>query len=82
LHYAFDRKIAAKSNKKKTAKSRTSDLLDQAIAKFETKLRTKDFSPTVGDYLKLMQLKKELDEEEEDAKEIKVTWVDPEGSEN
>jgi hypothetical protein len=34
---------------------------------------------TVGDYIRLVQLHKELDEEA--PKEIKVTWVEPEATE-
>ncbi|HLK66878.1 MAG TPA: hypothetical protein VKU19_25770 [Bryobacteraceae bacterium] len=38
----------------------------------------RDFKPTIGEYLKLMQLEQEA--ELQDTKEIKVTWVDPAGS--
>ncbi|MGA2267708.1 MAG: hypothetical protein ABSH44_04475 [Bryobacteraceae bacterium] len=54
---------------------RISDLLAKAIAGIESRLTAKDFKPTMGDYLKLLQIEKELEQEE--AKEIKVTWVEP-----
>jgi hypothetical protein len=56
-------------------KSRISDLLARAIKKFEDRLDQADFKPTVGDYLKLVQLEQEV--EQENLKEIKVTWIDP-----
>jgi hypothetical protein len=56
-------------------KIRILELLDEAIQKMEAKLKADDFKPTVADYLKLMQLEQELDRDE--AKEIKVTWVEP-----
>jgi hypothetical protein len=53
---------------------RISNLLAKAIKKFDDRFDT-DFKPTLGDYLKLVQL--ELDVEQDTAKEIKVTWVEP-----
>jgi len=41
----------------------------------EKKLAGKDVKATLGDYIKLMQLQTELEEEE--PKDITVTWVDP-----
>ena len=56
-------------------KLRISELLTQAMNGIEERMKAKDFKPTVGDYLKLLQLEKEL--EDEGPKEIRVTWVDP-----
>jgi hypothetical protein len=42
----------------------------------EQKLGAKDVKASLTDYIRLMQLHREL--EEEDATEIKVTWVEPE----
>ena len=61
-------------------KARISKFLDNAMKQFEKRLESEDIKPTVGDYLKLMQIEKELDRDE--AKEIKVTWVDQEESES
>ena len=54
---------------------RISILLEKAITGIEDRLTAKDFKPTMGDYLKLLQIEKELEQEE--TKEIKVTWVEP-----
>ena len=54
---------------------RISELLANAIAGIENRLKAEDFRPTLGDYLKLLQLEKEM--EDVAPKEIRVTWVDP-----
>ncbi|MCZ2075093.1 MAG: hypothetical protein LC130_08845 [Bryobacterales bacterium] len=50
-------------------------VVDVAIRKIGAKLSSEDVKATVGDFIRLLQLQKELDEE--GAKEIKVTWVEP-----
>jgi hypothetical protein len=45
------------------------------LAKVEDKLHG-DVKASLGDYIRLIQLQKELEEDE--VREIKVTWVDPE----
>jgi hypothetical protein len=42
----------------------------------EKKLEAGDVKATVGDYIRLVQLHKELEDDE--LKEIEVRWVDPE----
>ena len=59
----------------KTLRIRISDLLDKAIVGIEDRFKAKDFKPTMGDYLKLLQMEIELEQEE--IREIKVTWVEP-----
>ena len=59
----------------KTLRVRMSDLLEKAILGFEGRFAAKEFKPTVGDYLKLLQMEIELEQEE--IREIKVTWVEP-----
>jgi hypothetical protein len=59
----------------KTLRIRISDLLDKAIVGIEDRFKAKDFKPTMGDYLKLLQM--EIDLEQEEIREIKVTWVEP-----
>jgi hypothetical protein len=44
----------------------------------EDKLREADFKPSLADFLRLVQLEQETGEEE--PKEIKVTWVEPDKS--
>jgi hypothetical protein len=56
-------------------KIRVSNLLGKVIQKFEQRVTEQDFKPTIAEYLKLVQLEQEA--EQEDAKEIKVTWIDP-----
>ena len=48
--------------------------LQKVIGKIEAEIKGGTFKPTVGDYLKLMQLEKDFDDQE--AKEIRVTWVE------
>ena len=51
-------------------------VIEELIEKFEKKLGSEDAKATLGDYIRLLQLRKELDEEE--LREIEVKWVDPE----
>lgn len=53
------------------------ELLTKTIEDLGERVKAKDFKLTLGDYLKLLQLEKEM--EEDGPKEIKVTWVDPAG---
>jgi hypothetical protein len=46
------------------------------VEKVERKLSGEDLKATLGDYIRLVQLQKEL--EDEDFEEIRVTWVEPE----
>jgi hypothetical protein len=55
---------------------RVSQLLDQAIASYDEKLREANFKPTIAEYLKLLQLEKELEDELQDT-EVQVTWIGP-----
>ena len=54
---------------------RISDLITTAASKVETRITDPDFKPTLSDYLKLLQLEKEMVDEQ--VSEIKVTWVPP-----
>lgn len=54
---------------------RITELLENAIEKMGDRLRAEEFKPSIADYLKLMALEKEFDQEQ--VKEIKVTWVAP-----
>ncbi len=56
-------------------KVRISEFLEKAIAVIEDKLTAKELKPTMGDYLKLLQLEQEM--AHESPKEIQVTWVEP-----
>jgi hypothetical protein len=54
---------------------RLSEFLNTAITDIEKKLQLKELKPTMGDYLKLLQMEQEI--EHEAPKEIRVTWVEP-----
>jgi shikimate 5-dehydrogenase len=45
------------------------------LTKIETKMKGDQMKATLGDYIRLVQLHKELDDES--PKEIRVTWVEP-----
>ena len=49
------------------------------LAKVEQKITEEPVKATLAEYIRLVQLHKELDEEE--PKEIRVTWVEPETKE-
>lgn len=51
------------------------ELIDKAIKNLENKMTSNDVRATVGDFIRLLQLQKEL--EQDSPREIKVTWVDP-----
>ncbi len=45
------------------------------LTRIETKMKGDQMKATLGDYIRLVQLHKELDDEA--PKEIRVTWVEP-----
>lgn len=51
-------------------------LVEQVLHSIEQRLQRDELKATVGDLIRLVQLEKEL--EEEQPKEIKVTWIEPE----
>jgi hypothetical protein len=57
-------------------KVRVHDLLERTIEQFENKITKTEYEPTVAEYVKLLQLGREMGQEDE-PKEIKVTWVGP-----
>jgi len=57
-------------------KLRVGGILEKVITKMEKNLQAADFKASLADYLKLVQLEKEIGGEEV-PKEIKVTWVEP-----
>ena len=60
----------------RVVKKQKAKVVEELIEKFEKKLGGDDVKATLGDYIRLLQLRKELDEEEPG--EIEVKWVDPE----
>jgi hypothetical protein len=59
----------------KEERVRLAQLISKAREGFEARLQDKDLKLTLADYLKLIQMEKEIDDGE--PREIKVTWVDP-----
>jgi hypothetical protein len=57
------------------SKMRIAELLEKAANNFVGAGEGATFKPTLAEYLKLVQLEREF--EEEDLREVKVTWVDP-----
>ncbi len=49
--------------------------VDEAISKIGETLIKEPVKATIGDFIKLLQLQKEL--QDEHAKEIKITWIEP-----
>lgn len=52
-------------------------ILGNAVKKFESKLGDAEFTPTVAEYLKLVQIEQEYEKELNPPEEIRVTWVEP-----
>jgi hypothetical protein len=57
---------------------RQTDVVNKLLEKMEQKLtgENSEMKVTLADYIRLIQLKKEIEDEE--PKEIRVTWVDRE----
>ena len=71
----FGREQTERKQKKKTQAA----VVEKLLKNVEKKLAGKDVKATLGDYIKLVQLQTELEEEE--PKDIKVTWVEPKSEE-
>jgi hypothetical protein len=59
----------------KEERVRIAQLISKAQKGFEERLQNNDLKLTWADYLKLIQMEKEIDDDT--PREIKVTWVDP-----
>ena len=57
-------------------KSGQADVVNRLLAGMEKRLVEADLKLTLADYIRLVQLKKEMDGDE--PREIRVTWVDRE----
>jgi hypothetical protein len=64
----------------KPAQPRKTDVLDSIIAKMEKEIQKDGAKVSVGDYIRLRQFRDE--QEAEGAKEIRVTWVEPNETES
>lgn len=52
------------------------ETVDRLLSELESKIREKSFKPAVADLIRLLLLRRDL--EEEQPKEITVQWVEPE----
>ncbi len=84
MEIAKEQEPEDKSSTPKDAAARRSsdraDLLEKAIQNIEKKLGTSDVKATFADFIRLLQLQKELQAGE--PREIKVTWIDPSQTES
>ncbi len=76
-----DKTTTVGGKKKSTRRKSKAKLVGKVIARIEEKLDSEELKPSVGDFIRLLQLEKEL-EEEEQPKEIKVTWVERDGTDS
>jgi len=56
---------------------RQAKVVSSLLKKLEQKLSDDELRATLGDYIRLVQLRKELEDDDE-PREIKVTWIEPE----
>ena len=54
-------------------------LVDQAIQSFKTRFNAKELKATVTDFIRLLELQKQLQVDQ--PREIKVTWLEPDDME-
>lgn len=64
-----------RASKRRRRKVDKAALVEQAIQSLEKRLKNDELKATVGDLIRLVQLEREL--EEEQPKEIKVRWIEP-----
>lgn len=55
--------------------NKTTEVVGELLKKVEQTLKEGDVKATLAEYIRLVQLQKELEEDE--PKEITVTWVEP-----
>jgi len=67
-------KRAARPNS--VARKKHAEVVDGLLNEVRNRVQKGELKPTLGDYIRLMQLKRELDENE--PKNVEVKWVDPE----
>ncbi|MFB3829042.1 MAG: hypothetical protein ACE15B_19905 [Bryobacteraceae bacterium] len=61
-------------SKKRKKKASEKELVEKALQSIEGKLDADEIKGTMGDLLRLLEFKKQL--EDEAPKEVKVTWID------
>jgi hypothetical protein len=79
LEEKFTTRKKGQMTKTESKKKKTIDkaaLIEKAIQSMEEKLDSNEMKATIGDFIRLLQLQKEI--EGERPQEIKVTWVESE----
>lgn len=67
--------VEAKPKRVSKLPAKQAQVVKNMLTKMEKKMAGKDMKATVADYIRLLQLHKELDDQS--PKEIRVTWVEP-----
>ncbi len=67
---------AEQSEDKKRGRA-TKERIQKLLTEIEDRLEADSSKASVADYIRLLQLERELDAEDEAPKELRVTWVDP-----
>lgn len=57
----------------------TIDILDRAINSIQKRFSSEGMKATVGEFIRLLEVQKQLQADQ--PKEIKVTWIEPDGME-
>lgn len=69
------RQTSADEKKKSLGRRRRAEVVDELLTTIEKKLQEKDAKASLADYIRLLQLQKEM-EEDETPREIRVKWVE------
>ena len=67
---------------KQRRRSKGALLVGRALKKIEQKLKADELKPTVGDLVRLVEMEKKLEADDEQPAEIKVTWIEPDDKEH
>ena len=70
-----EKKRSRRAPKPRQRGSKRAHLVEKAIESIEQKLGSSDVKATFADFIRLLQLQKELQADE--PREIKVTWINP-----
>lgn len=73
-------KRTGSAGRRKSGPKQQAQVVSTLLKKVEQRFSEDEVKATLGDYIRLVQLQKELEEDE--TREIKVTWVEPETTES
>jgi hypothetical protein len=75
--FAGARMAERKQNKKNEDRRATKERIHKLLTDIESRFESDSGKASVADYIRLLQLERELEEEDKEPREIRVTWVDP-----